>query len=278
MIRLPTLTQGGSPSSRHLTLQVFLLAFPECFFADEMEFLPLAPRSRELQPQFNDWQMQLFKSDHGLRFVRHRSLPYFMYQQKRSKHIAGVTSVYTDRAFEDMTRTELDKLLCDPDKNVRKKVMSGLRGYTAKTVGTAGYHHDNYGKMVAYSDAYCYFYGATNAMFATLTSPDAHSCTIQQLLMLLDNPDLSELELQNIGSWEERFDRLSGDPRGAEFACASLMMLLAELVIPTMLGVDLEDVMCCWRAEWQKRLQGVSCNVTYSASVELGFVPPQFLC
>jgi hypothetical protein len=84
-----------------------------------------------------------------------------MHQQKRSKHIAGVTSVYTDRAFEDMTRTELDKLLRDQYQNVRKKVMSGLRGYTAKTVGTAGYHHDNYGKMVAYSDAYCYFYGAT---------------------------------------------------------------------------------------------------------------------
>jgi hypothetical protein len=28
--------------------------------------------------------------------------------------------------------------------------------------------------------------------------------------MLLDNPDLSELGLQNIGSWEEPFDRLSG--------------------------------------------------------------------
>jgi hypothetical protein len=92
--------------------------------------------------------MQLFKLDHGLRFVRHRSLPYFMYQQKRSKHIVGVTSVYMDRAFEDMTLTELDKLLRDPDKNVRKNVMSGLRGYTAKTVGTARYH-DQYGKMVS---------------------------------------------------------------------------------------------------------------------------------
>ena len=141
--------------------------------------------------------------------------------------VHDVTRSYPNCNFKDLTRDELENMAGSSSASERRRLLSGLRGWTSPMIGTVGHHHSAQVELRSRVSFYEHVHGGTASLFPMLTSPDVHSDVVQGCLLPLSQPDLDDVA-GNLGTWQERFDRLATDPRGAQHVCAGLLKKLTS--------------------------------------------------